>query len=167
MPRIFAGLRSTLNATAKSPVTIYAENLDLSRFNGPEYEESLRRHFQVKYRDRPIGVVVPVGAAALDYALRWRSELWPNAPIVFAFVDEASIAKLNLPDDVTGRTTRLSFADMLTAARAIVPGLAHVAVVGDRLETQTAFAHLKNELPGLAAELDVIDLDRFADGDAA
>src|SRR5262249_420346 len=142
----------------KSPVTIYTENLDLSRFNGPEYEESLRRHFLVKYRDKPIGVVVPIGAAALGYVLRWRPQLWPDTPVVFAFAADASLAKLKLPNGGTGRTPRLSFADMATAARAVVPGLAHVAIVGDRFETQAAFANLGDELPRLAGELDVIDL---------
>ena len=47
---------------------------------------------------------------------------------------------------------------MITAARAVVPDLKQVAIVGDRWETQTAFAHLENELPGVKSELDVIDL---------
>jgi hypothetical protein len=51
---IFAGLRSEVNASAKSPVTIYTEYGNLSRFNGPECEASLGRHFQVNYRGRLI-----------------------------------------------------------------------------------------------------------------
>src|SRR5215204_4553986 len=81
---IFSGLQSEVNANATSPVTIYVENLDLSRFTGPDYEQSLRAHLEVKYKDRPIGVIVAVGPLALDYALRWRAKLWPGIPIVFA-----------------------------------------------------------------------------------
>src|SRR3954452_3040504 len=73
--QVFSALRSAVNQRPGSPVTIYLENLDLSRFTGPVYEESLQAHLRVKYRDRPVGVVVAVGPAALEYALRWRPEL--------------------------------------------------------------------------------------------
>ena len=155
---IYSGLQSEVNASATSPVTIYVENLDLSRFTGPEYEQSLRAHLEVKYRNTPVGIIVTVGPIALDYALRWRAELWPGIPIVFAFVDEATIAGLNLPDDVTGRITRLRLQDMVAVARAVVKGLRRVAIVGDRFETQPVFRHFKDELPAVAAELEVIDL---------
>ena len=155
---IYSGLQSEVNASATSPVTIYVENLDLSRFPGPEYEQSLRAHLEVKYRNTPVGIVVTVGPLALDYALRWRAELWPGIPIVFAFADEATIAGLNLPDDVTGRITRLRLQDMVAVARVVVKGLRRVAIVGDRFETQPVFRHFKDELPAVAAELEVIDL---------
>jgi signal transduction histidine kinase/ABC-type uncharacterized transport system substrate-binding protein len=155
---IYSGLQSEVNASATSPVTIYVENLDLSRFPGLEYEQSLRAHLEVKYRNIPVGIVVTVGPVALGYALRWRDELWPGIPIVFAFVDEATIAGLNLPDNVTGQITRLRLQDMVAVARVVVRGLRRVAIIGDRFETQAVFRHFKDELPAVAAELEVIDL---------
>lgn len=101
----------------KEPVSIYVENLDLSRFGGSEYEQGLRDIFHIKYRDKPIGVIVAVGAGALDYVSRWRSELWPGVPVVFTFVDEAVHKTLDLPADITGKTTRVSLHDMVAAAR--------------------------------------------------
>src|SRR3954447_10181941 len=55
--QVFSALRSTVNATPGSPVTIYVESLDLSRFTGRECEQSLEPHFGVKYRDKPVGVL--------------------------------------------------------------------------------------------------------------
>ena len=46
--QIFSGLRSAVNADTGSHTTLYSENLDLSRFDGAAYEESLRRHLEVK-----------------------------------------------------------------------------------------------------------------------
>ena len=155
---IYSGLQSEVNASATSPVTTYIESVELSRFPGPEYEQSLTSHLKLKYKNTPVGIVVTVGPLALDYALRWRAELWPGVPIVFAFADEATIAGLKLPDDVTGRTTRLSLQDMVKVARVVVKGLRRVAIVGDRFETHPVFRHLKDELPAVAAELEVIDL---------
>src|SRR5215217_6157563 len=54
---LFSALRSAVNARAGAPVTIYVENLDMSRFTGPVYEQSLRDHLEVKYHDKPIGVL--------------------------------------------------------------------------------------------------------------
>src|SRR5688572_1869554 len=112
---IYSGLLSEVNASANSPVTIYVENLDLSRFPRPEYEQSLRAHLEVKYRDIPLGTILTVGPVALKYVLERRSELWPGIPIVFAFVDEATIGGLNLPNDVTGQITHLRLQDMVAA----------------------------------------------------
>jgi hypothetical protein len=50
---VFSGLRAAVNERPGSPVTIYAESLDLSRFGGADYEENLQAHFQAKYRGRP------------------------------------------------------------------------------------------------------------------
>ena len=47
---------------------------------------------------------------------------------------------------------------MVSVARVVVKGLKRVAIVGDRFETQPVFRHFKDELPAVAAELEVIDL---------
>ena len=99
---VFSGLRSALSSGGRSHITLYAESLDLSRFRGTNYEALLQQYLKEKYRDVPIGAVVAIGAATLELVLPWRSELWPQIPIVFAMVDEIDYARLRLPDDVTG-----------------------------------------------------------------
>ena len=156
--QVFSALRSTVNVSARWPVTIYVESLDLSRFTGPAYEESLQAHFRVKYRDRPIGVVVAIGSATLEYVLRWRTTLWPDIPVVFAMVDEPTFARLSPPPDVTGKIIKLTLRDMMTTARAVVPDLKRIAFVGDAWEGQTVFRHFVEEIRVAAADVEVIDL---------
>jgi signal transduction histidine kinase len=155
---IFSALRSTVNGSAAAPVTIYAESLNLIRFPSAVYEESLTRHLQVKYQGRQIGVIVAIGVATLEYVLRWRTTLWPGIPVVFSLVDEDSFARLRLPPDVTGSIMKFPLADMMKAARAVVPDLRAVAFVGDSWESQTTYRHWKNEIPIETAGLEVIDL---------
>ncbi|RDJ27245.1 histidine kinase [Bosea caraganae] len=155
---IFSGLRSAISDNRDRPITIYSENLNLIRFSDREYEQSLRVHLAVKYKDKPIDAIVTVGSSALEYALRWRPLLWPDTPIVFAMADRQTVARLKLPPDVTGRTVRFSLQDMLVAARAVVPGLRRVALVGDPLARQPVFRHLEDELPAVAGQVDIIDL---------
>jgi hypothetical protein len=67
---IFSGLRAKVNSAQTRPVTLYVENLDLGRFHGAGYEQSLSERFAIKYQDSPIGVILTVGSAALDHAIR-------------------------------------------------------------------------------------------------
>jgi signal transduction histidine kinase len=156
--QIFSALTDALHNDPGSPVTVYFESLDLSRFTGSDYDESLQRHLQVKYRDKPIGVLVPIGATALADVLRWRAHLWSGVPVVFAQVDEGAFARLKPPPDVTGVIVKLRLADMITSARAVVADLKRVAFVGDAWESQTAYRDWKEEIPVATAGLEVIDL---------
>ncbi len=144
--QIFSGLRAAVNADTSSHTTLYSENLDLSRFDGTEYQETLQRHLKEKYRDRPIGVVVAVGSATLELVLRWREELWPGTPIVFAMVDESGFAQLKPPPDITGAVIKLRLADTIAAARAVVPNLKRIVFVGDAWDSQVVFRHWKDEI---------------------
>jgi signal transduction histidine kinase len=155
---VFSRLRATANASTGPPVTIYAESLDLTRFSGQAYEDGLQQFLRAKYGDKPIGVIIAIGSAALDRVLRWRSTLWLGVPIVFGFVDEPTVARLSLPPDVTGDIVQLRFADMMTAARAVVPDLKGIAFVGDPLERQTVYRHWKDEIPSATMDLQIVDL---------
>ena len=99
---IFSGLRDVVDAHRFTCHALWREFLDLSRFNGPAYEQSLKRYLREKYEGKPIGAVVAIGAAALECTLRWREELWPGIPIVFTMVAELDFARLKPPPDVTG-----------------------------------------------------------------
>jgi signal transduction histidine kinase len=153
-----AALRSTFNANATAPVTIYSEVLDLARFNSKEYEELLRSYLREKYRNKPIGVILVHGSLALDILMRLRVELWSTVPVVFGVVDEETVARLNLPPDVTGTILRLRFANAVNPARALVPNLKRIALVGDSFERQPFRRHFSQELPQFAKELEIIDL---------
>src|SRR5215211_735909 len=155
---IFSGLRSTVTADRNAPISVYVESLDLSRFIGPSYEASLTSHLRTKYRDRPPGVLVAVGATSLQLVLRLRPQLWPEVPVVFCMVDEPTLEGLSLGPGVTGNFLRLRLSDMMIVARSLVPNLKHVAVVGDPWERQTVYSHFKDEIPAATSGVDLIDL---------
>jgi signal transduction histidine kinase/ABC-type uncharacterized transport system substrate-binding protein len=156
--QIFSGLRTVVANDARARTTLYAEDLDLSRFNGPAYEQSLQRYLKEKYRDRSIGVIVAVGTATLELVLRWRAELWPGIPVVFAMVDEIDHARLNLPSDVTGGIVRLGLEDTIAMARVVVPDLKTIVFVGDAWDRQVTFRNWKGEVATAAAGLNVVEL---------
>jgi len=156
--QLFSGLSEVVSKETRSPTTLYAENLDLSRFSGAAYEQSLQRYLKEKYRDRPIGVVVTMGAATLELVLRWRGELWPGTPVVFALVDELDFARLKPPPDVTGTIVKLRLADSIAVARAVIPELKTIVLIGDQWDRQVVFRNWKHELPVAAAGLNVVEI---------
>jgi signal transduction histidine kinase len=153
-----SAFRTLLNTGRVVPISIYEEYLDFNRFAAPKYRESLKLHFREKYRDKPVGLIVAFGPLAFEYAVDMRADLWPKAPVVFGEIAETAISRSNLPAAVTGTTINITFGEMLTTARALVPNLTRIALVGDLLENLPAYRHFKEEIPIVAHGLDLIDL---------
>jgi signal transduction histidine kinase len=78
--------------------------------------------------------------------------------VVFALVPERAREQLGPLPNVTGQTVRLSLANAVIAAKALVPGLKRVAMVGDRLESQTFRFPLAEELPAITSQVEILDL---------
>jgi signal transduction histidine kinase len=156
--QIFDAFRAEVEAKPEPPTTIYAESFDLSRFGGDSYDAGLRQFLREKYRDKPIDVIVAVGSATLERVLDWRTELWPGIPVVFTLVERADFERLKPSPDVTGSFVQVRLADAITAARAVVPGLNTIALVGGSWDRQVVFQHWKDEIQTATAGLSVIDI---------
>ncbi|WFU18512.1 ABC transporter substrate binding protein [Bradyrhizobium sp. CB3481] len=154
--QLSSGLREVFDADGH--VTTYSENLDLTRFGGAAYEATLKRYLKEKYRDRSIGVIVANGAGTLDHMLRWREELWPGVPIVFAMLEASQLARFGRLTNVTGVAVRNSLAGAVEIARVVVPDLDTIALVGDSWDRQALFRHWGEEIPAATSGLEVIDL---------
>ncbi len=155
---IIAGMRSELSGNPDAPTAIYVEHLDLHRFRGPEYQDSLRQYFSTKYRDRPIGVIATIGPLAFEYGMRLRTSLWPTVPLVFAAIPDQSAPSPGLTSGVTGTTVPMSLASMIKASRMLDPNLKRLALVGDRLDTHPYYFPFSKELPLASQEFEFIDL---------
>jgi ABC-type uncharacterized transport system substrate-binding protein len=154
-----AAFRSTLRAAASSGrISVYTEHLDLSRFAGGQHDEVLRGYLRDKFRDRPIGLLIAQGSSALEFVMRSRAELWPDAPVLFAGVEEETAARLSFPSDVTGTIYQLPFRNTVMAAQALVPNLKRIAVVGDAWQRQAVRRHYQQDIPAFAAQFEFIDL---------
>jgi signal transduction histidine kinase len=155
--KLFASFQSTLKAGSKIPITIYSESLGHRHFKGADYDSLVYEFIKEKYRSRPISVIVADGFDALQFAVRLRSELEdPALPIVFSGIEDGSLAEF--PPNVTGTTVRARTRHVLIAARALVPGLRRIAVVGDPLEEQPYRRHHKKEFLAIDKGVELVDL---------
>jgi hypothetical protein len=81
--------------------------------------------------------------------------------VTFVAIDEATVARLTLPPNVTGVTMQLTLQDMVRAAGFAVPNLKQIAILGDPLERQTFYRHFNDEIPIVALEVQIIDLQNL------
>lgn len=153
-----AALRATLRTGESPPIAIYSEILDLGRFQGSDYEKTLFDYLQRKYHDAEIGIVVVHGVRALEFYLRVREKLWPNAPVVAALFDVNDVSLLRAHENVTGTILRFRFDSAVKVARAIVPNFKRLVLVGDHYERQPFRRHYAEERKKLADEVEFIDL---------
>ena len=156
--QLFSGLRTVVGRHDDAHVTMYNESLDLSRFSGQGYEETLKRYLKEKYQDKQIGAIVSVGAVTTGLILKWRDELWPGIPVVFAMLDEMDVAQLKPPSDVTGIIVKLPLANAIKVARIAVPDLDTIVLIGDDWHNLVVYRNWADELPTAAAGLRVIQI---------
>lgn len=155
---IIAGLRSELAGNPESPTAIYVEHLDLHRFRGAEYQDSLEQYFSEKYRDRSIDVIATIGPLAFEYGMRLRGSVWPTVPFVFAAIPDQSAPSPSPTSGVTGTTVAMSLANMIKAARMLDPALKRLALVGDPLPTHPYYYPFGKEIPAASQNFDFIDM---------
>ncbi len=148
-------VHSTLDAESAQHYVVYSESLDFGHFSGPDYDATFRALFREKYKDKPISVIVALGADALKFVSSARAEMWPSVPIVFITFDHALAIT---PSNATGIITLQQFHDLVKAAQFIVPDLAQIALIGGPLDHQPLRRHYQNEIKQLPKDLNVIDL---------
>jgi PAS domain S-box-containing protein len=91
-------------ALISHPVSVdyYAEYLESDRFPAEEASLALRDYIGRKYRGRTIDVVLAIGDVPLEFVLRFRGELFPNASIVFWGLAPPEASTRGLGAGITG-----------------------------------------------------------------
>jgi hypothetical protein len=87
---IYDALKSRVVTNSQQPISFFLERLDSDRFRGDYHDNVSKTYLKSKYVDRPIGLVVTLGTAALNFALRLREETWSAVPVVFTMVNEGA-----------------------------------------------------------------------------
>lgn len=116
-------------------VDISVEYMDAKRDSTPAYQHALFAAYQRKYRKTRFDVVLTSDNIALEFALQYRRELFPDAPIVFCGVNGFSRGMLRGQSGVTGVIERGDFAENIKVARTLWPQTDTVYVVADRTTT--------------------------------
>jgi Signal transduction histidine kinase regulating C4-dicarboxylate transport system len=155
-PKIIGAFYSA-SASSDKPFSVFVESLDFNRFPDPAYSEALERYLLVKYGDKRTGVIVAISEGVLKFALRLRDKISPNIPIVFSMVDAAASQLLN-SNNLTGTTITADLQSMVSTARAVVPTLRQIALVGADLASDTTYGYLRRQISTGGFDLKILDL---------
>jgi two-component system cell cycle sensor histidine kinase/response regulator CckA len=117
------------------------EHLDTKRFSSPSYMAFMKDKLKRKYDASPVDLVVALDNPALDMLMRYRSELFPRAPIVFAGVSDFSPAMLPAGARTTGVAEISDVAGTLRLALDLFPLARHVLLVNDYSVSGRAVQH--------------------------
>lgn len=154
----YSAFKAKLNAERAEPVIIYEENLDLSRFPLSSDQTNLDTWLKTKYKDIKIDAVVVVGQTVLNYLLTHQQLMWLDTPILFTLASDSEIRKMSLPVNVTGRTLKAGFFDVVQMAKALLPNTQHIAIIGNTAEHDVYRNDLPDEIARLSVDIDIIDL---------
>jgi len=119
----------TLNFDSPTPVEVYREAMDLSRFGAANYKAQLRDFLKQKYADKKVDVAVAVMAPSLEFLLDNGGEVFPGAQVVFCGIDRTQLGDRSLPSNVHGILVKREFAPTVDIVLALHPATEKIVVV--------------------------------------
>lgn len=107
------------------------EYLDCKHFSKMEHFDQVRDLFRQKYRSKDLSLVIAADNPALEFALKYRPQLFPRAAIVFCGINGYDLRMIEGRESVTGIAEVLDSDHTLELALAFHPGTRKVFVVHD------------------------------------
>ena len=112
------------NQLARS-IDYYSEYLDSARIAGPQQERAFRDLLFAKYRHRRLNLVIAMQDTAWDFVRKYRSQLFPDTPVVFL----SRNSNVPRPANTTGVISQINFRATLDMALLLQPEVRRVFVV--------------------------------------
>jgi C4-dicarboxylate-specific signal transduction histidine kinase/ABC-type uncharacterized transport system substrate-binding protein len=143
-------IRETLLSSPGHRISYFAEYLESDQFPEKKAALALRDYMVRKYQGRRIDVGLAITDVALDFVLRYRQQLFPDAPIVYlgALTPDASVRAAGA--GVTGVVMAAGFRETLALALKLQPSTRRVFVVAKwpNLALESLRAELTAAAPG-------------------
>jgi len=79
-----SALERTLGTGLGGRLDFHVEYIDLARFPEPEYQLALRDFLRAKYARYKFDLIIATSSEGLDFAARYRDDLFPGVPLVFS-----------------------------------------------------------------------------------
>ncbi len=122
-------VRATFQRSPSVKVELYAETLDVARFDPERYGPLLAAYLREKFADRKLDLIITSLPQAPRFLLKFRKELFPDTPIVYCLADESELAALTPAPNVTGVPLRIPWKETLDLALGVHPDTRHVVVI--------------------------------------
>jgi len=150
-----AAIRSELLSTIDTPVNYYAEYLETEEFTPEASSAALRDYIRRKFEGRHIDVVIADASAALQFALRYRDELFPGTPIVFVSVAAPEEVTKRSVAGVTGVLRDVAFGETLELALSLHPAVKRAYVIAQAPSINAYQARVKSALDRFSPQVEI------------
>ncbi|HEY8245535.1 MAG TPA: ATP-binding protein [Casimicrobiaceae bacterium] len=155
-------LRRALTAHSPRIVDVTMESLDATRYGTPELEGAFLELMKAKYTGVQVDAIVAIGSFGLDFALKYRAELWSDAPIVYQVMSSDPPFGEPHPPRVTGILAYPEADESLALARRLQPDAKRIAIVagfgaGDQARAKRMVDAVARDANGL----EVVRLDHL------
>ena len=127
-------LKSTIRSRVNFPVNFYVHYMESQGFENPEYEKSLSQILSDQYKGIKLDLVVVAAYPALRFAVRYRDQIFPDAPVLFWYVHASRLEGKQLWPGVTGVTTSVDVQGTLKLAFRLHPDTQNLAAVAGTSE---------------------------------
>ena len=139
------GFQTGLYADPSSQWELFSEYLDTTRFPGERQSELLHDYLREKYKNQKIDVVVATPDPALNFLLRYRTDLFPESPIIFIAVDRPPQAVRAAGPGLTGIVRANTHRKTLDLALNLHPETKEVFVISGTPEHDKRFETISRE----------------------
>ncbi|HKR23053.1 MAG TPA: hypothetical protein VJS17_10680, partial [Pyrinomonadaceae bacterium] len=139
------GFQSGLSSDPSIKWELYAEYLDTARFPGERQTELMRDYLAGKYSGQKIDVVLATPDPALTFLLKYRTELFPNSPIVFVAVQRPAPETLVSGAGLTGIIRANTHRRTVDLALKLHPETKDIFIVSGTPERDKRFEKLSRE----------------------
>ncbi|WP_158247131.1 ABC transporter substrate binding protein [Geothermobacter hydrogeniphilus] len=128
------GIRTTLNSD-REQLQLFTEYLDSKRSPPKKQFPRFARYLAEKYHGQRFSVIITSDDNALSFALRYREQLFPDAPIVFCGVNNLGSRHLEKESAITGVAEEVDILGTLRLALKLFPDTETIALVSDSTPT--------------------------------
>lgn len=116
-------------AAAPERVDLWIEYMDTKRFPDSAYPDRLYPLYRHKFRSQRFDAVITSDNAAFQFALRYRRDLFGEAPLVFCGINRFDPAMIAGQPDITGIVERADFESTIRLAPRLWPAAREIVVV--------------------------------------
>ncbi len=136
-------------------ISFSTEYLDTKRkeFND-SYQRFFFRYLQEKYKDYQPDIIFSTDDNALTFLREYKSELFPDVPVVFCGVNDRTVEAVLARQHFTGVLERKDIVTNISLVKKIKPDLEKIYIVGDGSPTYKAIqedilTNIHNQFPDL------------------
>jgi PAS domain S-box-containing protein len=135
-----SAFRITLKNALASSVDIYDIPLNLARFSGSEGERPLVEFLEALSKDQPVDLIVPLGVPGLQFLVRHRDRLFPDAPVLALGLEPRFVPPGFLQTNATFVTQRVDLVGIIEDILQMQPQTTEIAVVFGSSPTENRWA---------------------------